>query len=69
MFKNRVRNASDARNTSSKLHLIHFNGMINKSIYSVPLQFEINFISVAHRKKDIEHFIRTNYGSFNKIFS
>ncbi len=46
-----------------KLYSRFFNFMLGKGIYFAPSQFEANFISFAHRKKDIEYTVKT-FGEF-----
>jgi len=49
----KVTNYREARNCDLKRFARYFRGMLKRSIYVPPSQFETNFVSMAHTKRDI----------------
>lgn len=53
-----VHNLVDAKRSDTGAHARFFHGMLDRGIYLPPSQFEVGFISAAHRAADIEVFLK-----------
>lgn len=60
-------NYSDVIKYNDRLFKNFFLGMLRRNIYFAPSQFEANFLSVAHEKKDIEYTIGAAEEIFNEL--
>ena len=52
-----VQDLADAKACSTKLYAKIFHGLLDRSIYIAPSQFECNFVSAAHTAKDVDEFL------------
>lgn len=52
-----VTDLAGARRSGTKAHASFFHAMLDLGFYLPPSQFEVGFVSAAHSKKDIEHFV------------
>ena len=52
-----VQDLADAKACDTKLYAKIFHAMLDRGIYIAPSQFECNFISAAHTKRDIDRFL------------
>lgn len=56
-----------AKTSDTKKYGQYFHLMLGEGIYLPPSQFEANFLSLAHREKDIEKTIEKSYSSLKKL--
>jgi len=49
-----INNLEDVKTCDTELFAEYYRFMLNKGIYMSPSQFELNFVSAAHSKEDIE---------------
>jgi len=47
----------------------YFYGMLKRGIYLAPSAYEASFVSLAHRKKDIDYTLTAVKESFKEILS
>jgi len=52
-----VRNLTDAKRCDTALYAEVFHGLLDRGIYIAPSQFECNFISAAHSRRDVDAFL------------
>jgi glutamate-1-semialdehyde 2,1-aminomutase len=62
-----VRNFDDAVGCDTKRFARYFHAMLDQNIYLPPSQFEANFISGAHSKKDIDKTVAANYKALSVL--
>jgi glutamate-1-semialdehyde 2,1-aminomutase len=53
-----VYDLADAKECDTAMHAAFFHHMLNAGLYLPPSQFEVAFVSAAHRAEDIEAFVR-----------
>jgi len=56
-----------AMKADTDLYAAHYRQMLSKGIYLAPSQFEVAFISAAHREKDLEKALKMTEWSFKKL--
>lgn len=61
-----VRSFHDAKQTDQEAFASFFRYMLAHNIYVSPSQFEGNFISVAHRDEDLDHYLQVVSAYFNR---
>ena len=52
--KDEINNLEDVKNCDTELFATYYRYMLDKGIYMSPSQFELNFVSAAHSRQDIE---------------
>ncbi len=52
--KDQINNLEDVKSCDTKLFAAYYRHMLNQDIYMSPSQFELNFISTAHSRQDVE---------------
>jgi glutamate-1-semialdehyde 2,1-aminomutase len=52
--KNQINNLEDVKTCDTKLFAAYYRYMLDRGIYMSPSQFELNFISTAHSRQDVE---------------
>ncbi len=52
--KEHINNLEDVKSCNTELFAAYYRHMLSRGIYMSPSQFELNFVSTAHRKQEIE---------------
>jgi glutamate-1-semialdehyde 2,1-aminomutase len=65
--KKLVSNYNDVSNCNFDKFTKFFRGMLRQGIYMAPSQYEANFISLRHNRKDIEYTLKAAYNVLKKM--
>lgn len=67
--KSLIKNYQDAISCRTESFANYFKGLLKEGIYISPSQFEVNFISAAHQKCDIDYLLEKSERVLNRIFN